>query len=127
MFHEGSLSRRRNYRRMKTLENTHSLAVRLRGRLCETAMLELAQRLIAIPSENPPGNHYEDCARTLLEELDKLGFRGVKREGACVVASVGTGSRTLYFSGHYDVVIWTRFVGYERRPGRDDSCRCRGA
>lgn len=67
-------------------------------------MLELAHRLIAIPSENPPGNCYEGCARALLGELDKLGFRNVKREGACVVASVGTGSRTLYFSGHYDVV-----------------------
>jgi acetylornithine deacetylase/succinyl-diaminopimelate desuccinylase-like protein len=67
-------------------------------------MLQLARRLIAIPRENPPGNHYEDCAHSLLEELDKLGFRDVKREGACVVASVGTGSRTLYFSGHYDVV-----------------------
>src|SRR6266566_739999 len=86
------------------MESANSLEDRLRDRLCDAAMLELAQRLIAIPSENPPGNHYEDCARTLLEELDKLGFSDVKREGACVVASVGTGSRTLYFSGHYDVV-----------------------
>jgi succinyl-diaminopimelate desuccinylase len=76
----------------------------LRDRLSETAMLELTQRLVTIPSENPPGNHYEDCARTLLEELDKLGFDNVKREGACVVGAVGSGSRTLYFSGHYDVV-----------------------
>src|SRR5229473_4566413 len=86
------------------MESANSLEDRLRDRLCDAAMLELAQRLIAIPSENPPGNHYEDCARTLLEELDKLGFSDVKREGACVVASVGTGPRTLYFSGHYDVV-----------------------
>ena len=86
------------------MEKTNSLAARLRERLCDAAMLELAQRLIAIPSENPPGNHYEDCARTLLEELDRLGFSNVRREGACVLASVGTGSRTLYFSGHYDVV-----------------------
>ncbi len=86
------------------MQNTDSLVVRLRRRLCDAAMLELAQRLIAIPSENPPGNHYEECARVLLAELEKLGFSGVKREGACVLASVGTGSRTLYFSGHYDVV-----------------------
>src|SRR5256885_5810161 len=84
--------------------NTEQLSARLRERLSESAMLDLTQRLIAIPSENPPGNHYEDCARTLLEELDKLGFSRLKREGACVVASVGKGSRTLYFSGHYDVV-----------------------
>lgn len=86
------------------MENANSLLVKLRDRLSAAAMLELAHRLIAIPSENPPGNCYEDCARALLEELDKLGFRNVKREGACVVASVGIGSRTLYFSGHYDVV-----------------------
>jgi len=67
-------------------------------------MVDLAQRLIAIPSENPPGNCYEECARTLCDELVRLGFDDVKREGACVLASVGTGRRTLYFSGHYDVV-----------------------
>lgn len=67
-------------------------------------MLDLTQRLITIPSENPPGNHYEECARTLVYELDRLGFDDVRRESACVLASVGTGPRTLYFSGHYDVV-----------------------
>jgi acetylornithine deacetylase/succinyl-diaminopimelate desuccinylase-like protein len=65
-------------------------------------MLDLTQRLIAIPSENPPGNQYEECARTLFDELRRLGFDDVRREGACVLASVGTGPRTLYFSGHYD-------------------------
>jgi acetylornithine deacetylase/succinyl-diaminopimelate desuccinylase family protein len=84
--------------------NGNSTLIGLRDRLSETAMLELTQRLVAIPSENPPGNHYEDCARTLLEELNKLQFDNVKREGACVVGTVGSGSRTLYFSGHYDVV-----------------------
>ncbi|HVX65264.1 MAG TPA: M20/M25/M40 family metallo-hydrolase [Bryobacteraceae bacterium] len=67
-------------------------------------MLDLAMRLIAIPSENPPGNHYEACVRTLLEELIRLGFEDARREGACVLASAGSGRRTLYFSGHYDVV-----------------------
>jgi len=67
-------------------------------------MLEFTKRLIAIPSENPPGNHYEECASTLFDELMQLRFDNVRREGACVIASVGTGPRTLYFSGHYDVV-----------------------
>jgi len=67
-------------------------------------MLDLTKRLIAIPSENPPGNHYEECAQILLDELDRLGFNDVRREGACILASVGAGPRTLYFSGHYDVV-----------------------
>jgi acetylornithine deacetylase/succinyl-diaminopimelate desuccinylase-like protein len=81
-----------------------SLVSCLRGRLSEQAMLDLAKRLIAIPSENPPGNHYEECIRILIEELTRLGFDGVKREGACILAFAGTGPRTLYFSGHYDVV-----------------------
>ena len=58
-------------------------------------MLDLTKRLIAIPSENPPGNHYEECASTLFDELVGLGFDDVRREGACVVASVGTGPLTL--------------------------------
>ncbi len=84
--------------------NGEQLSSRLRERLSEPAMLDLTKRLIAIPSENPPGNHYEECARILLNELDRLGFDDVRREGACVLASAGTGPRTLYFSGHYDVV-----------------------
>jgi len=85
-------------------ENTQQVSFRLRERLSEATMLDLAKRLISIPSENPPGNQYEECARILLDELDKLGFEDVRREGACVLASAGTGPRTLYFSGHYDVV-----------------------
>jgi acetylornithine deacetylase/succinyl-diaminopimelate desuccinylase family protein len=88
---------------METVNPT-PLSSRLRERLFEPAMLDLTQRLITIPSENPPGNHYEECARTLFYELDRLGFDDVKHEGACLLASVGTGPRTLYFSGHYDVV-----------------------
>ena len=86
-----------------TLE-TEQLRGRLSERLSEPAMLELTRRLVAIPSENPPGNQYEECARTLIDELNRLGFDDVRREGACVLASAGSGSRTLYFSGHYDVV-----------------------
>jgi len=44
-------------------------------------MLELTKRLIAIPSENPPGNQYEECSRILLEELDRLGFDDVNAKG----------------------------------------------
>lgn len=84
--------------------NTQRLSSRLRERLSLPAMLDLTKRLIAIPSENPPGNHYQECTRILIDELDRLGFDDVRREGLCVLASAGTGPRTLYFSGHYDVV-----------------------
>jgi len=86
-----------------TLKTEH-LSSRLRARLSEPAMLEFTKRLIAIPSENPSGNYYEECARALLHELESLGFDEVRRKGACVLAWAGTGQRTLYFSGHYDVV-----------------------
>lgn len=76
------------------------LSARLSERISESAMLEFTKRLIEIPSENPPGNQYEECIRTLLDELTRLGFDDVRREGACVLASAGSGSRTLYFSGH---------------------------
>ena len=84
--------------------NTQALSSRLRNRVSEPAMLDLTQRLMAIPSENPPGNHYEQCIEILINELNRLGFDDVRREGACVLASVGNGLPTLYFSGHYDVV-----------------------
>lgn len=84
--------------------NSQQVSSRLRERLSEEAMLDLTKRLIAIGSENPPGNHYEECVGTLFDELVRLGFDDVRREGACVLASVGTGPRILYFSGHYDVV-----------------------
>jgi succinyl-diaminopimelate desuccinylase len=84
--------------------NSQQISSRLCERLSEEAMLDLTKRLITIPSENPPGNHYEDCVSSLFGELVRLGFDNVERDGACVLASVGTGPRILYFSGHYDVV-----------------------
>ena len=85
-------------------QSNQQVSSRLWERLSEPAMLELTKRLIAIPSENPPGDHYEECAGVLSDELGRLGFDDVRREGACVLASAGAGPRTLYFSGHYDVV-----------------------
>jgi succinyl-diaminopimelate desuccinylase len=80
------------------------LSSRLRERISEAALLDFTKRLVAIPSENPPGSQYEQCIRALLDELSALGFDEVRREGACVLASAGSGTRTLYFGGHYDVV-----------------------
>ncbi|HET9439552.1 MAG TPA: ArgE/DapE family deacylase [Longimicrobiales bacterium] len=68
------------------------------------AMIELTQELIRIPTENPPGACYKDAADLLTARLRALGFDDVRREGECVLGFVGHGKRTLYFSGHYDVV-----------------------
>ena len=67
-------------------------------------MIDLTKRLIAIPSENPPGNYYKEAIELLTKELDTLGFTEIRLEGDCVLTFAGTGDRTLYFSGHFDVV-----------------------
>lgn len=68
------------------------------------AMLELTRELVAIPTENPPGNRYRDAVQLLCRRLGELGFTDTRVEGDCVLSFSGVGDRTLYFSGHYDVV-----------------------
>lgn len=75
-------------------------------------ILAFARDLISIPSENPPGNHYGECAERIRSELERLGFpcevveapgfTGLPRSN--ILAFHGEGRRTLYFHGHYDVV-----------------------
>lgn len=67
-------------------------------------MVALAQQLIAIPTENPPGNHYPQAAGLILRHLQQLGFNDTRAIDDCILSFVGSGERTLYFSGHYDVV-----------------------
>jgi acetylornithine deacetylase/succinyl-diaminopimelate desuccinylase family protein len=81
-----------------------------------TEMVEFTSELVAIASENPPGHEYPACVRAIESRLRSLGlpcevlkYRPAKGEqddsgAAVVMSSVGTGPRTLYFSGHYDVV-----------------------
>jgi len=67
-------------------------------------MVDLTRRLVAIPSENPPGNCYDACKGLLVDHLRQLGFEDTRVAGDCVLSFIGSGERTLYFSGHYDVV-----------------------
>jgi acetylornithine deacetylase/succinyl-diaminopimelate desuccinylase-like protein len=79
-------------------------------------MIDFTQALMAVASENPPGVRYPECVRVIASRLRALGLpcervafrsrRGPRDEsGAAVVLSgIGSGTRTLYFSGHYDVV-----------------------
>ena len=67
-------------------------------------MVDLTRDLIAVPTENPPGAHYRDALDLLTTRLEALGFDDTRIEGDCLVSFVGRGARTLYFSGHYDVV-----------------------
>jgi acetylornithine deacetylase/succinyl-diaminopimelate desuccinylase family protein len=67
-------------------------------------MVDLTRDLVAIPTENPPGTHYHDALELLRSRLDALGFDDTHIDGDCIVSFAGRGPRTLYFSGHYDVV-----------------------
>lgn len=67
-------------------------------------MIEWTRRLVAISTENPPGNRYGEAVAEIVRHLDQLGFENTQVVGDCVLSFVGKGERTLYFSGHYDVV-----------------------
>jgi len=79
-------------------------------------MVDFTSELVAIASENPPGSAYPECVRAIESRVRALDLpcevvqyqprKGVRDESgaAVVLSSVGTGTRTLYFSGHYDVV-----------------------
>ncbi len=77
-------------------------------------MAALLAELVAIPTENPPGNNYRACSDLLEQRIRELGLEckrivpGAGSVGedvpASILASYGSGERTLYFHGHYDVV-----------------------
>jgi hypothetical protein len=56
-------------------------------------MIDFTSELAGIASENPPGSAYPEC-------VSHRRAPALARRAVCV----GTGERTLYFSGHYDVV-----------------------
>lgn len=70
-------------------------------------MTQLTKTLVAIPTENPPGRAYAECARVLGRALRSMGLKPEQPRAAakdCLLAFWGKGERTLYFHGHYDVV-----------------------
>jgi acetylornithine deacetylase/succinyl-diaminopimelate desuccinylase family protein len=68
-------------------------------------MAGFTRELIAVPTENPPGNCYAAAREVILARLDSLGFADTRVAGQCVLSTIGQGDRTVYFSGHYDVVL----------------------
>jgi acetylornithine deacetylase/succinyl-diaminopimelate desuccinylase-like protein len=86
----------------------------LRGRLEDAvdsrldAMRAFVEELVRIPSENPPGRRYGECARAIEARLQELRFpveRIAAPEGRFILRSfLGETGPTLYFHGHYDVV-----------------------
>jgi acetylornithine deacetylase/succinyl-diaminopimelate desuccinylase family protein len=100
--------------RVNQLKDDEALDACVRGFRGE--MVDFASELVEIASENPPGNCYPQCVRAITARLRALDLpcevvkyrpdRGSRDEtgSAVVLSSVGAGRRTLYFSGHYDVV-----------------------
>lgn len=89
--------------------------IRAAVRTLENDLCEFTRALVAIPSENPPGNAYDKCVRAIAEQLRGLALpceivdlmdhdRSDEVPLRCVITSYGSGERTLYFHGHYDVV-----------------------
>src|ERR1700687_374582 len=78
-------------------------------------MAALLAELVAIPTENPPGKNYRACAELLEKHMRQLGLdcerfapadpkKETDNARVCLLASFGSGERSLYFHGHYDVV-----------------------
>jgi acetylornithine deacetylase/succinyl-diaminopimelate desuccinylase family protein len=86
-------------------------------------ILSLASRLIRVPSANPPGTHYAQCAEILEGALRELGLDPVviRAPGSeecpryAILADHGSGSKVLHFHGHFDVVPAARPDQYEPR------------
>ena len=84
----------------------------------EDEMAALLSELVSVPTENPPGRDYRACADLLENKLrhaelpcERNEFRASvagalasDEAAASLTASFGSGSRALYFHGHYDVV-----------------------
>lgn len=100
-------------------------------------MARLIEKLVAIPTENPPGRNYRACADLLEHAVQAAGLacerfesQDAKRRSAhtsypshadasCLLASYGSGKPTLYFHGHYDVVPAQSQAQFEpRRKGK---------
>lgn len=95
---------------MATPTRDRSVQAQLRAQLRRDRadLVDFTSEMIRIPSENPPGTRYTDCAKVIARWLRDLGLtvRTVNPtgNGPCVAGTYGEGGRALYFSGHYDVV-----------------------
>src|SRR2546427_12680578 len=77
----------------------------------QSEMIDFTRELVAIPSENPPGNEYARCAGVIAEKLKEIGLeprvvevpapKPGQRPGYCVTACHGEGEPALHFHGHY--------------------------
>jgi acetylornithine deacetylase/succinyl-diaminopimelate desuccinylase-like protein len=76
-------------------------------------MARLVEELVALDTENPPGRNLGQCGALLRDAMADLGLAPelvalppsrALEEPCVVLGHVGTGGRTVYFHGHFDVV-----------------------
>jgi acetylornithine deacetylase/succinyl-diaminopimelate desuccinylase-like protein len=76
-------------------------------------MTALLETLVAVDTENPPGRALGRCGRTLADamadldlapELIPVPSAGELEEPCILRGEAGSGPRTIYFHGHFDVV-----------------------
>jgi succinyl-diaminopimelate desuccinylase len=84
----------------------------------EQQIVELVERLVSIPTENPPGALYRECVQVISDEMKRVGLDFEVKEipetvsvsddeeypRFAVLARHGIGEPVLHFHGHYDVV-----------------------
>jgi acetylornithine deacetylase/succinyl-diaminopimelate desuccinylase family protein len=81
----------------------------------EDEIAALVAKLVAVPTENPPGRNCRACADVLEKQIREMGLECERLDNAdqvaegyespvCLFAGYRRGERTLYFHGHYDVV-----------------------
>lgn len=79
-------------------------------------LVDFTRALVRIPTVNPPGDRYADCADLIRDQLCKFGYQVeiLPADGLAehtrehprinVVGTLGSGGPVLHFNGHYDVV-----------------------
>jgi succinyl-diaminopimelate desuccinylase len=69
-------------------------------------LVEFTCALVRVPTINPPGAAYADCADLVAGRYTELGYAVEILNPACpsVVGTLGSGGMTVHFNGHYDVV-----------------------
>jgi acetylornithine deacetylase/succinyl-diaminopimelate desuccinylase family protein len=87
---------------------------RVKARVAQMSdqIVDLTCRLVAIPTENPPGRSYTDFVELLVSELDALDLPcevidvpgGGEYPRYVLLSGFGSGP-TFYLHGHYDVVL----------------------
>jgi succinyl-diaminopimelate desuccinylase len=90
---------------------TFSLVTASPAGLRAKEIVAFARDLVAIPTQNPPGEAYDECVQRICAELDSLAIDYVVVETGdnetgrrAILATVGDRGPLLYLHGHYDVV-----------------------